>query len=172
MPQITQSAFVAGNAVVGIVPAQHPVQTGMLISDRPMAHPPAGLVNRSQSARESILGCPQSHHRLAVVQATPVMGESEEAECHRQLVMPADPERTPEAKIHQLRLLQVQFQTKAAQSPSQCCESSFGVLRLKENHHEIIAVPDQRRGPSQPWLHLLAKPFIQYVVQIDVGQQG
>ena len=73
-----QAWIVAGDAEVREVPLQHPAESMVLLSDRPRPHEAALVVDRFERARQTILGGPLPHRRLALPRLAPDVEKAEE----------------------------------------------------------------------------------------------
>ena len=74
--QQAQALIVAADAKVGVVPLEHPAQSLVLGTERPMPHPLASLIDRLERARKSIFRRQLPHHCVALPRFAPQVGKT------------------------------------------------------------------------------------------------
>ena len=101
------------------------------------------------------------------------MGESQEVECLRGgWALRRFRSRLPRRlKPHQSRLLRVDRQAVLAHPLGQDLHDPPGVVFSGHPDHEVVRIANQERFAFQARANLLLEPFVQHVVQDDVGQE-
>jgi hypothetical protein len=124
-----------------------------------------GLDRPLQASRASLPG--QMPAGAPVIPA-PIDRKAQEIQGPRTLPAILSSRRTP--KLDQSSLVRVQTELQSLHPLLQGHLRSLCVPAVLEANDEVIRVPDQDRFPDQSWLHLVFKPHVQSVVQVDVSQ--
>src|SRR5687767_11403030 len=75
-------------------------------------------------------------------------------------------------KLHQPGLVRMQRQSVLRKSLFQHVEHFLGVLPVLKAENEIVGKTDLVGFASQPGLHHRLEPLIEYVMKVDIGEQG
>jgi len=84
----------------------------------------------------------------------------------------SDTARAFESKVHQTGLVRVQLEDESPQPLAQQAAHPLTVEEVFEHHDEIVTEPHQGATTLHPRLHHLVEPFVQHIVQMDIGEQG
>ena len=69
-----------------------------------------------------------------------------------------------------MRLVRMERKPKASKTLAQHRQDTLGVSNIVERHHRVVSEPDKGAFPFETQPHLMLKPFIQHMVQEDVGE--
>jgi hypothetical protein len=141
----------------------------MLSGDREAPVVPAPFRHGRQCPRVSVLRCHLPHHILAVPRRSPHMSEAEEVECGPVGGRMAIAIRPLEPEVHKARLVRMEGESIPAETFAQRGECPLGGEVILERRHGIIRVSHQDAPPLEARTRRCLEPFVQHVVQVDVG---
>ena len=150
------------------MPRQHPAQSLVLSTDRPMPHPFASLIDRLERARKSIFRRQLPHHRTAPLRLAPHMGKPEEVKGRRQRRFFDFTHRSLGPEVDQSGLVRMQLQPELTQPLGQYRQYALRIGLVCKTHHKVIAEAHQRARTAQPRSHLLGDPLIDHMMKKDV----
>src|SRR5271155_1769887 len=167
-----QRPRVPGDAVVRIVANQLPTQYAVLLADGPMPVPPTPLGNLPDGPTEPARCRLPPHHPETTPRSRPEVREPQQVKRSwlGSRFLRVQPLAGP-YKWYQPRFLRMQRQPVSSEPLRQHVQHSPGVLFMDKAHDEIVRITNEKRTPPQPRLDFPLEPFIQHVVQIDVGQE-
>jgi hypothetical protein len=132
------------------------------------------LRQRSERPIESTFRRLPFDHPRSLPGSAPVMGESQKVECRRFGGFPSlsvGVARLGRLEPHQTRLLRVDCQSVLAHPLGQNLHDPPGVIFSGYPDHEVIRVTNQESFSLQARANLRLEPFVQHVVQENVGQE-
>ncbi|MCP1737483.1 hypothetical protein M2209_008894 [Bradyrhizobium elkanii] len=161
---------VAGDAVVGAVPPDHPRQVRVLRPERAMQVKPTPFRHGSQRAGVTVFRRYLSDDILTLPRLTPHMGEAKEVECgpRRRGVTPT---RALEPEVYEAGLGRMELKPIPTEPLIQHVQQSLAGQVVLEGNHRVISVSGQLASTFEPRSRHLLEPFIQHVVQVDVCKQ-
>jgi hypothetical protein len=170
--QPTEGLRVPGDPVVLAVPSQFAADLCVLLGQGGVPVPPAPLVELPQEPGDPVGRRPALHRPLSPTGLLPEVSEAQEVEAPRDfvLLLPIRLRTARPVESHQTSLVRVEAKAVFGESLRQYLQNPTGILLQLEHHDEVIGKTDQMRRPMQPGLDLCLKPFVQYLVEVDVRQ--
>src|SRR5271157_1203837 len=113
-------------------------------------------------------------HPYALQRSTPVVGEPQKVECPWFGVAPSLGGGVvvwERLEPYQARLLRVDRQAVLAHPLGQHLQDPSGVIFSGYPDHEVVRVANQEGFSFQTRAHVLLEPFVQHIVQDDIGQE-
>lgn len=151
-PQLVELAIIAGDSVVGIVPAQLLVEFALLLLQRQVTVFPSPFFDCPQRPSLPPSGSFLLHHLIAAARFSPVMGEAKEVECLR-LSSSARASSRWSPKAHHSRFLRIDLQSKSGKAFGNHPLDFLRVLQPLRAHDEVSSA-----GEFHP--HALAEPDV------------
>lgn len=137
-----------------------------------MPVPLAPIGDAFQPSTEPFVNRLHMHGELSLTTVGAYMREAEEVEgvgLFLTLLLCLPFRKTPER--NQPRLLRVQGQAEFGEPLRQDLQHLFRILPVLKTQDGVIGVSDLVRFPLQPGLHRFLEPFVQDLVQVDIGQK-
>jgi len=133
-------------------------------------HYSALLIDRFLGTGHTILRCQLSRYQPAFPRLHPYMRESQKIEAGRQhLAVFIRHGLRLVAEIDHGGLIRVKLQPVFAKPLAEHLQHPLRVVLVFKQHDKVIRETDKCARSPQPWLHLIAKPFVEHIVQEDVG---
>ena len=173
LPAISrQGASIAGDAEVSVMPVQLATQCRMLFSYRSVPVKPTPLRHAFERTPETPLGGLALDHPPALPGPCPEVCECEVVEppALTGTTAPGSLATARMAKVHQACLVRMQFQPEARKTLRQHLHHPPRIRFPLKAQHRIIGKPNHKRSTRHPRLHLVLKPGVQHLVQVDVGE--
>src|SRR6516164_6568486 len=115
MPQGAEPLVVTTDSEIGVMPLEHLSQTLVLVSQQPVSHLAALLVDRLERTRKAVFCRDLPHHRRTLPRAPPYVAEAQEVKARGHALLIGVSARLPNPKVDHAGLLRMQLQAVLVQ---------------------------------------------------------
>ncbi len=139
-----QGPEVSGNAVVGEVAPQHPIEVEDLLAHRQVSHTPHSIAQAGQTALQPRFLGAHPHLKVALSVARAIQGETHEIDRLWAFPPPLGCVLVGiTTELDELGLARLQGQAKLSQPFAQGRLEAQGIFPVLETHNKVIDVPHQ-----------------------------
>jgi len=172
LQEFLETGEVTGDPIVRVVALQLLFERLVLDCDRLVQVLPAPVRERLERSLQAALRRLALDHPSSLQTSAPVVGEAQEVECPGAsgvLVRGFGVGHVGRMEPDHARLLRVDRQAVLAHPLGQDLHDPPGVVFSGHPDHEVVRIANQESFPFQAGANLLREPFVEHVVQDDVG---